>query len=116
MNGLYDKARREKIRELKRLMQELISDGDEEQLEAGELDDAMAEAGDEAEGVMDEAAVAEAPEGDAMAEEEDLDGELGKMRREFFKSKGPKPSRPGSKMMFAKMNEKPSLKRGRGMA
>ncbi len=115
MNGLYDKARREKIRELKRLMQELISDGDEAELEAGELDDAMAEAGDEAEGDMAEEAVAEGSLGEEVAEE-DLDGELGKMRRDFFKSKGPKPSRPGSKMMFAKMNEKPSLKRGRGMA
>ncbi len=109
MQGLYDKARKEKIKELRRLMQELISDGDEQPMEGSEFSDALEDAGSEVDVAEEEMDPADAEEGELPEEEED---ELSAMRRDFFQPKASKAPRAGTAVMMAKLDTKPKRRPG----
>jgi hypothetical protein len=111
MNALYDRARVEKLKQLKRLMQELqLEDGDGS-LSQQKLDDAMAEADGASADSLDGTDPGQ-PEADGIPEPDADDGEaqppmdekakkLADLRKSFFGKKEAKPRRPGTALMIA---------------
>lgn len=86
----YGQAKKEKIKELRKLMHEMMLDGDgDEEMESDELAEALEDAGEESE----EFALEDGEVSEDEGEEEE--SEMSRLTREYFKPK-PKASRPGT--------------------
>jgi hypothetical protein len=112
-DDIYGSARSEKIKELRKLMHELMmsEDGDEP-LSVDGLTEALAEAGDMAEEATVGEEMGEGEEVATAEESEDDDlSELERMKREYFKPKPKMNRREGTATMIAKVGEpkKPSF-------
>jgi hypothetical protein len=106
MDDLKSQAKVEKLKELRRILREIMAqDGADSEMSMDQVEDILEEAGDDAmeepEGAMDEEMpVREATE-EEMSEPEEVD-ELTQLKREYFKPKMPalKPGREGAKTVI----------------
>jgi len=103
MDDLYGSARSEKIKELRKLMHELMATDGDSPMSADDLTEALSEADD---------TVEEMDEGEEVATVEDGAGdekalsEIEQMKRDYFRPK-PKPKKDGpSAVMIAKVGSK----------
>jgi len=122
---LYADAKKEKIKELRKLMQELMADGDDP-MSMEDLTDTLQEAGNVAEdNLVDDAdagddveEMAESSEeesdelsgvGEGEGEEEEAVSDLEKMKRDYFRPKPKNTRRPGTAVVMPKMEAKPTF-------
>jgi hypothetical protein len=105
----YQNAKREKMKELQRLMRELIAEEGDVTLSASELQGALDEAGDGAlEGELSlDMGAPEMPEDDLATDDgsllpEEPEDELERMKRDYFRPRPRNDKRPGTAMMLAK--------------
>lgn len=116
----YDRAKLEKLKELRRLLRELmVSEDPDQAMEAGEMDDLLEEADDaamaEPMGAGEDLPIREATE-EEMEEPDGMEeDEITALKREYFKPKmaEKQPGRPGAKTVIVaseSLAQKPSLK------
>lgn len=109
MDDMHNKAKKEQIAALRKIMQELIAEsGGDTAMGSGELEEALGDAADTAKSEGDDLAMDadEAGDGDEMPmDDEEEESPLQKMKREYFKPES-KPPRPGTAVMMAQMETK----------
>jgi len=112
--AMYDDARMAKLKELRKLMveEEMLDMNGE--IDSEKLQDALAEAGGEAEMPMDGSAEHEGAESKAMeasegAEDDEEDPALVEARRKFFKPERKEKPSAGTAIMIALENAKPNM-------
>lgn len=105
---MYDQAKKEKLKQIKRLMFELMAEEGDEEMSSEDLEAKLDEASDAASGEEAEMEVTgESPEGDEMAEGE---MEVEEEEPNYFQPKDLR-KRPGTAIVIAKPPEyKPSLR------
>lgn len=117
MDELKSQAKMEKLKELRRLLREIMAeDGPDSEMSGGDVEDILEEASEEAmeepEGAGEDLPVREATE-EEMAEPETELSELEMLKREYFKPKmaSKAPGREGAKTMIvaAQMPKSESL-------
>ena len=93
VDDVYGSARKEKIKEIRKLLQEIVADGDEdEEMPEGTMEEILVDADDAVEEEADDVEIAD-------EEDEDEEDPFTKERREFFKPK-PRERRPGTAVMI----------------
>lgn len=111
MDDMKSQAKVEKLKELRRILRELMAEeGADAEMEAGEIDDLLEEA-DDASMMSESPELAEESE-DGLEESEPELSELEMMKRQYFKPKfsAPQPGRMGAKtMIVAAQSPKASL-------